>query len=145
MKTKVVINRSYTPFRLSEAAMRRYAELKGIPIYVEDGLFPDYWVVSEENRIGYLDDISDLKKATILERARSNRIKREGTITDTDFDRTDPFLVQTIEELGDTAHADGGKIRIMEVDKGTIYRINDYNEGFEDIIEAEYGHNWRTA
>ena len=111
--TKVVINRCYGGFSISAAAKRRYAELKG-------------WTL-EEPVNSYSPMIDQ----------NGNRVGRG------DFDRTDPILVQVVEELGNDADGVFADLRVVELPKGTQYRINEY-DGLESIETAD-DIDWQTA
>lgn len=87
--TKVVINRCFGGFGLSNKALRRWAEISGGPT-------PGW---------------------------------RE-------IDRTDPILVQVVEELGSEANGSFSKLEIVELARGTRYRITEY-DGSEDVETAE--------
>ena len=60
-----------------------------------------------------------------------------------DLDRTDPILVQVVEELGEEADTLFSDLRIEELEPGTRYRIDDY-DGFE-TVEVESDYSWRVA
>ena len=64
-------------------------------------------------------------------------------VDDYDINRTDPVLVQVVEELGEAANNDSSKLYIVEIYPGTLYRINDY-DGIEDI-ETENSIVWSVA
>jgi hypothetical protein len=96
--TKIVYNACYGGFGLSDEAMMRYCEIKGIP---------------------------------------------EQTIYDGDIERTDPVLVQVVEELGDKANGDCAELCIAELSAGTLYRIDDY-DGFE-IVCTQDDYAWSVA
>jgi hypothetical protein len=94
---KLVINDCYGGYGLSEKAVLRYAELKGLMLdfdrdawYTHYRLNGEYW-----------------NEQLIL--------------------RNDPMLVQAVEELGDLANGDCAKLKIVEVPAGTKYRITEYD------------------
>ena len=96
--TKIVYNACYGGFGLSDEAMRRYCEIKGIA---------------------------------------------EETIYDGDIERTDPVLVQVVEELGDKANGDCAMLRIAELSAGTLYRIDEY-DGLEQVCTQD-DYAWSVA
>jgi len=59
--------------------------------------------------------------------------------------RTDPLLIQVVEELGKEASAWGARLKIEEIPNGSYYRISEY-DGWEEIIlkEAE-PYKWHLA
>jgi hypothetical protein len=60
-----------------------------------------------------------------------------------DLDRTDPILVQVVEELAEESNGAFSDLRIEELEAGTRYRIEEY-DGFE-TVETEDTMNWRVA
>jgi hypothetical protein len=72
-------------------------------------------------------------KAPVKEYYTSYVIDLAGTeISDYEIGRTDPVLVQVVEELGDEANTMCSKLKIVELEKGTLYRIEEH-DGFEHI------------
>jgi hypothetical protein len=105
---KVVINTDWGGFGLSDDAIRRYAELKGITL------------VEETNEYGitfYVDQIND-----------------ESYFESHDFDRTDPALIQVVEEMGDASFGWAAKLKIVEIPDGVDWYVSDY-DGVEHIAE----------
>jgi hypothetical protein len=100
--TKIVYNACYGGFGLSDEAMMRYCEIKGI---TEETIY--------------------------------------GGIYDGDIERTDPVLVQVVEELGDKASGEYAKLRIAELSAGTLYRIDEY-DGFEQVCTQD-DYAWSVA
>jgi hypothetical protein len=143
MKTKIVINGCYGGFSVSDDGMARYAELKGLPFYAEkNDYFTQFWIVPPEERIGLIDD-KNFAKASLEERIRSNELYDTYTLSNRDFDRADPILVQVVEELGEKANGFAANLKIVSLEKGTFYRINEY-DGFESI-ETSNDIEWKTA
>ena len=116
--TKIVYNACYGGFGLSEAAVRRYAEIKG-------------W----EFKTHQFDEHN----------ARYYMIDNEGNeIDECDLnDRADPVLVQVVEELGDAADTLYSNLCIRELPAGTKYRIEEY-DGSEAVVTIDE-YNWQVA
>src|SRR6185437_3343396 len=135
--TKIVYNRCYGGFGLSDKAVIRYAELKGLKVYVEreNGLSVTFWTLPPEERTDILLT-EDWYSATNEQRMRSNEMYDRYTIQARDISRTDPILIQVVEELGEHASGDFAKLAITEVETGVRYRIDEY-DGFESVMTVE--------
>lgn len=57
--------------------------------------------------------------------------------------RSDPRLIQVIEELGDAANGMCAKLRIEEVSAGTQYRIDEYDGN--ETVKTRDSYDWKTA
>jgi hypothetical protein len=68
-----------------------------------------------------------------------------GGQADSEYDilRTDPILVQIVEELGERANGMCAELRIYDLPTGTKYRIEEY-DGLEHI-ETEDDIEWSVA
>jgi hypothetical protein len=60
-----------------------------------------------------------------------------------DLERTDPLLVEVLEELGDKANTRFSNLWIEEVPQGTKYRIDEY-DGFENVMTIDE-YDWKVA
>lgn len=122
--TKIVYNGCFGGFSLSTAAVRRYLELKGI-LFVEE----EYKQLAHSRvrfRIGYDEEGSpDYFSCYDIE------------------DRADPILVQVVEELGEEANGNCAELCIRELDRGTRYRIQEYDGS--EWVETEYDIEWQVA
>ena len=67
----------------------------------------------------------------------------EETIYDGDIERTDPVLVQVVEELEDKANGHCAELRIAELPAGTLYRIDEY-DGVEQVCTQD-DYAWSVA
>ena len=134
--TKVVYNACYGGFGLSHEAIMRYAEIKGITLYVNEQKFGgnSYATVpwDEYDRI----------HAECLEEGNYRRAN-ELYFSVSDIDRADPALVQVVEELGEAANDQFAKLRIEELSPGTMYRIDEY-DGNESVMTQD-SYDWRIA
>lgn len=111
---KLVINRCYGGFGLSDAAVVRYAELKGINLVMEE---------SNENFGGsvfYLDGIKD--------------DEHYFSYYDLSNDRSDPILVQVVEELGQAANGFAADLHVVDIPDDVEYTVEEY-DGIEWIAE----------
>lgn len=141
---KIVINKCHGGFGLSEKAMVRYAEIKNIPLFIEKDKFGHntYWTIPKEKRIGFLKDI-EWYSASDDKRKLSNELYSKNTISYMNIERTDPVLIQVVEELGQEANDQHSYLAIEELPKGTKYRIMEY-DGAESI-ETQSSINWDVA
>jgi len=115
--TKIVYNSCYGGFGLSEDATRRYAELIGAEVEVHNEFATPirFFLIVKDGKQIYEDQIS----------------------------RTDPALVQVVEELGENASGSYARLCVAEVPTGTRYRIDEY-DGFETIMTID-DYDWQVT
>jgi hypothetical protein len=145
---KLVINKCFGGFGLSPKATARIAELRGQKAYFFTGGFgsrPRTQVPMEEVS-GMFWSAYNTPTPTespsaevwaampIDERKELNAKMGEESVDDCRKDRANPLLVQVVEELGDAASGDCGKLRIVEIPDGTEYEIDEY-DGQESVHE----------
>lgn len=106
---KVVINREYGGFGLSEKALRRYAELKGITL------------IEQENEHGWTDFYL-------------NEVNEDNLFNDREIDRADPALIQVVEEMGSIASGNFSALKIVELPEDVEWNVHEY-DGLEWIAE----------
>jgi hypothetical protein len=136
--TKVVYNACFGGFNLSREACKRYWEIKGQQVWIENGDFLDMftvWLVPPEERV---DEEKDWRSMTQDERIAFNEQYDRQTWCDRDVSRHDPILVQVVEELGEKADGMCAKLAIAEV--SGPYRIDEY-DGSESVVEPD-GYDW---
>lgn len=126
--TKIVVNGCFGGFGLSDAAVLRYAEIAGITLYssMEFGFTSWYRVPVEEYQA-----IEDWEA------------KNEAHFSVNDLSRTDPALVQVVEELGEAANDSFADLYIVELPAGTQYRIDEY-DGRESVMTID-DYDWSIA
>jgi hypothetical protein len=130
---KIVINKCYGGFGLSDAAMHRYAEIKGITLYPEKGgLFNTYYTVSEDQRVQPL--AGNWKDHSLEVRKAYNERSTKEVLYDRDMVRDDPILIQVVEELGETANGRCASLKIVEIPDDVEWTIGEY-DGQEWIAE----------
>lgn len=136
--TKIVYNGCYGGFGLSDAAIDRYAEIKGITVYERKYLVPaeEFEAIRAEE---IQSQVGPGRYATNLDLLKSNALYFSAS----SIARTDPALVQVVEELGEKASGDFAQLLIAEVPAGTKYRIDEY-DGYESVMTID-DYDWEIA
>ena len=135
---KVVINSKHGGFRLSDEAILRYAELKGLKVWVEqDAKFKfltHHWTVPPEERMSFPENAVG---ATLPMDERQALNKKYGSqqIYERDMDRDDPILVQVVEELGDRCRTQVSSPKVVEIPDDVEWTIEEY-DGLEWVAEV---------
>lgn len=106
---KVVINRDWGGFSLSEKAIRRLFELKGWNCVEKKS--------SSDLTLFYKDSISD-----------------DNFFDEQDLERNDPELVQVVKELGKEANGFCASLKIVNIPKDVQWHISGY-DGLEHVAE----------
>lgn len=129
---KIVINACHGGFRLSDAAVLRYAELKGIKLYVSSDRFggSTFSTVPPEEVISQ----DDFYALSMEERAASNAKYTEQHLSPYDIPRNDPLLVQVVEEMSGAASGRFSALKVVEIPDGVLWSIHDY-DGCEHVEE----------
>ena len=128
---KIVINTCYGGFGLSEKAVMRYAELKGLTVYPERSpLHTTYWLVPEGER----EDQTNFHTWPLEERRASNARLAKQVWYEREIPRDDPALVQVVEELGAKANARFADLAVVEIPDGVAWQIGEY-DGLEHVAE----------
>ena len=80
-----------------------------------------------------------------LSKAAWERYVELGGKAESEYDvsRTDPILVQVVEELGTDADGEYAELSIADVPAGTKYRIDEY-DGFESVRTIN-DYDWSVA
>lgn len=142
---KVVYNSCFGGFSLSDEAVRRYAELKGMKLYPEKDErfgFVTYWKVPADARPVVL--VGDAwNTATAEQRIASNRFYSDNTISCRDLERDDPALVRVVEELGERANGQCAQLAVEDVPAGSLWRIDEY-DGNESVATQD-SYEWKVA
>lgn len=129
--TRVVYNACYGGFGLSVEAVRRYAEIAGITLYEHTDDFFTAWYRVPREEYQRLIASGDYGAAN------------EAYFSVSDLSRTDPALVQVVEELGERANDSFAQLFIAEVPAGTRYRIDEY-DGLESVMTID-DYEWSRA
>lgn len=135
---KIVINKCYGGFNVSHEAILRYAEIKGITLYPEsiDSAFGGYvyYTVPKDQRITEVST-QDWYNMPQDDRIAYNEAYRQQTLSDHEFARDDPALVQAVEELGAKANGPCANLAIIETPDGVSWQVEEY-DGKEWVAEV---------
>jgi hypothetical protein len=138
---KIVYNACFGGFGLSREAVLRYAEIKGVTVYHRpDGFGMSHYYLCPQEEYERLRKEEEESTTTGWRRyARSNALY----FSPSDIARNDPALVQVVEELDDKASGSYSKLRIKELEAGTMYRIDEY-DGSETVVTRD-ADEWSVA
>jgi hypothetical protein len=110
---KIIVNKCYGGFGLSERAIIRYSELAGIPLFK-----------SQDSLTG----------ATLF---FTSPLKRPEDYFPLELIRRDDiYLVQAVEELGELADVEYSSLRVVEVPDTIEWEIEE-RDGMEWVIEGK--------
>ena len=143
---KIIINSCYGGFSLSPKGEQRYLELKGQKSY--------FYKQSEYNwqngkteftRIDNIDDVPGLFfYCTTYDQGASIPDYPEDIFHSRDLKRSDPILVQVVEELGPESFGKCAELEIVDIDKGRWFKIDEY-DGYESIQYRDIDDEWILA
>jgi len=111
---KIVINRCIGGFSLSEKAVMRYAEIKGLKLIPHHGVHRQHYYIDQGPNKEYFSDLY--------------------------IQRNDPVLIQVVEELVKDADGFAAELKVVEIPDDIEWHITDY-DGIEHI--AENHRTWR--
>lgn len=112
---KIVINRCFGGFGLSDVAIQRYGELAGLNLVADDDReFGITWYLDSIDDKNYFDQYSIL--------------------------RNDPYLVQVVEELGKESWDSFSELAVIEIPDNVKWNIKAY-DGNEHV--AEHHRTWQ--
>lgn len=123
---KIVINKCYGGFGLSEEAVMKYVEYKGLKLFsdTQHGYINYYTVPVEE----YMKVYRQCQKANDW-KAANGLFWSERNI-----ERDDPDLVKVVEELGSKANGRCAELTVVEIPDDISWNIEEY-DGQEWIAE----------
>ena len=108
---KIVINKKYGSFSLSEEAVLLFGDKKGLNIVAKQD-----------------------EKIKTITHYYLNEVKEENGFGEWEIERNDPILVEVVEQLGDLANGCCSKLKVVEVPDDIKWYISDY-DGIEEVHE----------
>lgn len=140
---KLVINKCYGGFGLSANAIKRIAELGSTALEITDvkeyfggnhEKWADTWGKRYQEELAQSVDIgdgfmADKHGSTLYKDGKAYSFPRD------DKSRTDPILVQVVEEMGDVANGGFARLKVVEIPDGTQWELSEY-DGIERVHEV---------
>lgn len=129
---KVILNKCYGGFGVSQEAYELYAKKKGIelfaykldfkngkPIYRKTDMSSSIFTITFTKDFGDYVELSDDNSEKYILELRGNH-------------REDPVLIEVVEELGDRVNSPFSKLVVVDIPDGMEYEIDDY-DGVETL------------
>lgn len=137
--TRIVVNRKHGGFGLSPKAERRYLELTGKECYFYKQTKYKHCDNEDEYSLISEDEAAKTMFCYTLTKNFGNVKKKLPKNNkywwyDGDLERTDPILIQVIEELGEEADGPCAKLEIVTIPDDVDWEIDEY-DGYESIHE----------
>ena len=134
---KVILNKCYGGFDVSDEGYQLYAKKKGLQLYTYEANVSDF---------DLLDKVENPRRSLLTwyftidfgETVRRNNLILDGWQAQLCLDedhRTDPVLIEVVEELGEKASGAFGQLEIVEIPDDISYEIADY-DGIETLHES---------
>lgn len=120
--TKIVINTMYGGFSLSDKATELYLNLRGLPWIKKTN--PDLPIIAEQYYT-------------------TSPGEEDQFFSSRNISRTDETLIEVIEQLGAEANGRFADLKIIDLQPGTKYRIQEYDGS--EWIETEADFEWSIA
>jgi hypothetical protein len=127
---KIVINKCFGGFSLSDEAYEMYLKLKKIKFYKYHNIFgSDYYRVPKQK----YDKYKNLWRNKDGDYRRINA--RNWFLSDRDIERDDKYLIKVVEKLGEKANGKFAELKIVEIPDNVDWEIDEY-DGNEIIDEV---------
>lgn len=143
---KIVINSCYGGFSLSPKGEQRYLELKGLDSYFYKQSKYNYTDGTMEFvRLDNIDDVPGLFfYCTTYDQGKTLPDYPKDIFHSRDLKRSDPILVQAVEELGAESFGKCAELEVVDIEKGRWFKINEY-DGLESIQYRDIDDEWILA
>ncbi len=143
---KLVINIDYGGFCLSYKALKRYYELKypnkKLYLYKLNSKNTKLYKVSEENANDSWCQVHDVDFGDSFDPSKIDfELYNNSFVSSCNIKRSDPILVQVVEELGEEANGSYANLKVVTIDSNK-YRIGEYDGA--EWVETPESIEWET-
>ena len=142
---KIVINVDYGGFGLSDEAVNRYFELKGLKLFNH---LDEAWSTSSYYTVPY-EEYKQVHKNDMIKTEWEGKTEGVGRYEDSnklcwsgvhEIERNDPALVQVVEEMDHLANNIYSQLKVVEIPDDVEWYVEEY-DGWEWV--AEVHRTWR--
>jgi hypothetical protein len=125
---KIVINNCHGGFGLSEEAIERYIDLRGLALFKD---FNSTWKTSSY----YTVPVAEFEEAHQQDKKIGDYTKSNALCwSQYDIERNDPLLIQVVEEMGENVNTRFSKLKVVEIPNDVEWQIEEY-DGAEWVAE----------
>ena len=149
---KIVINECFGGFGLSREGVKLLAKKQGRECYFfgyarkadggvdlhaygpddQESMFFSAFDIPDPNEVLRAKPWHDM---TMEEKSAHNALYDKHFLDTRPDDRTDPLLIEVVEELGEVANGSCAKLKVIEIPDGIDYEIEEY-DGNESVHEV---------
>ena len=125
---KIVINNCHGGFGLSDEAIERYIDLRGLSLYKD---YNSTWKTSSY----YTVPVAEFEEAHKQDKKTVDYAKSNAYCwSHYDLERKDPLLIQVVEEMGKNANNRFSELKVVEIPDDVAWHIQEY-DGLEWVAE----------
>lgn len=132
---KIVVNKQIGGYRLSPLALKRIGELNNKPCYFFTTEFENGRFIKTLIHIDDIEEYRSLFTYSVEDPDNHEEDNDDIRIDNYSEDRSNPILVQVVEELGDLANTPGSELEIIEIPDDVKWYIYESECGIESIHE----------
>lgn len=133
---KIILNKCYGGFGVSPDGYKKYCEKKGLPCFVYDAKIGDFYTfVKTDSPSDYARySTKDFGNIISANDFYALTAKNDCQVYLSRDYRTDPVLIEVVEELGDEVNTFYSRLIIVDIPDDMNYVIDDY-DGIETLHE----------
>ena len=125
---KIVINNCHGGFGLSDEAIERYIDLRGLSLYKD---FNSTWKTNSY----YTVPVAEFEEAHKQDKKTGDYAKSNALCwSHYDIERNDPLLIQVVEEMGENVNNRFSELKVVEIPDDVAWQIDEY-DGAEWVAE----------
>jgi hypothetical protein len=125
---KIVINTIHGGFGLSEEAIERYIDLKGLCLYKD---YDSTWKTNSY----YTVPVAEFKEVHKQDKKDGGYFKSNALCwSERNIGRDDPILVQVVEEMGENVNTRFSELKVVNIPDDVEWQIEEY-DGAEWVAE----------
>jgi len=125
---KIVINNCHGGFGLSDEAIERYIDLRGLALFKD---FNSTWKTNSY----YTVPVAEFEEAHKQDKKNGSYFQSNALCwSHYDIERNDPLLIQVVEEMGENVNNRFSELKVVEIPDDVAWHIQEY-DGLEWVAE----------